>query len=371
MLACPACGAETADGASECGRCHLSTSLFDSVREAAGDQPDQDPKFVQTIGEILSQLGDESPAAETSTAVSGRLAYPHRFPTGAAPVPSTPAAEPGGPAPRALGTLPALPAGGEVSGLLRQVNDLLQLGRRQGVDLTPYTDRAREALATQERSLLELMARDLFVAVAAALTEEYEGAVVRRNDLAGLVPTASPDVELEGCRASLALGDLAGAQRRLRHVEESLSDLEEQWATVQILVTEADLLTVTIRELGADPGPALGPLAEGQRRARAGDRAGAEPVLARAALALWSILNPIFQKDLVRLKERLLQRRSEGADVRPATAHLRQLAADLRHRNFASAILTYRALRDAVDPGSVPVVPSRTPDASPAPAPPG
>ena len=356
MIACPACGLETPDGATECARCHLSTSLFDSVKEAAGDQADQDPRFVQTIGEILSQLGEEPGEGSASDgSSSARLAFPHRFPSGASATrPAEPAAEPPGPTPRPVTTLPALPPAGEVPMLLRQVNDFLQLGRRQGVDLAPYTERAKEALATQDRATLESLARDLFVYLAAALTEEYEEAITRRNELAGLVPTSSPDVELEGCRASLALGDLAGAQRRLRHIEESLSDLEEQWATVQILVTESDLLTVTIRELGGDPGPALGPLAEGQRRARAGDRAGAEPVLARAALALWTLLNPLFQRDLGRLRERLMQRRTEGLDVRPAMANLRQLAGDLRHRNFASAILTYRSLREAVDPGVEP-----------------
>ncbi|HZY92755.1 MAG TPA: hypothetical protein VFG07_08320 [Thermoplasmata archaeon] len=372
MIACPACGLETPDGATECARCHLSTSLFDSVREAAGDQADRDPKYVQTIGEILSQLGDEpaSPGPETTSA-TGRLAFPHRFPSPAAAAEKAPVAEPTGPSPRPLGTLPALPPAGEVPLLLRQVNDFLQLGRRQGVDLAPFTERAREALAVQDRGILEALARDLFVFLAAALTEEYEGAVARRNEIAGLVPTASPDVELEGCRASLALGDLAGAQRRLRHVEDALSDLEEEWATVQILVTEADLLTVTIRELGGDPGPALGPLAEGQRRARAGDRAGAEPVLARAALALWTILNPIFQRDLGRLKEQLMKRRAEGADVRPPTAYLRQLAADLRNRNFASAILTYRSLRDSVANAEAAPGDQRGAAAAPAAPPPG
>ncbi len=347
VLACPACGLETPDGATECARCHLATGLFEAVREAAGDQPDADPRFVQTIGEILQQLGDEP--AEPADPRAGQIAYPHRFPSPVRGSPRPETADASGPPPRPLGTLPALPPAGEVPLLLRQVNDLLQLGRRQGLDLTMYTDRAREALATQHRPMLDALARDLFVYVAAALTEEYETAIGRRNELAGLVPTASPDVELEASRASLALGDLAGAQRRLRHVEETLVDLEEQWATVQILVTECDLLAVTIRELGGDPTPALGPLAEGQRRARSGERAGAEPVLARATLALWTILNPLFQRELERLKQRLVGARADGTDVSVATGHLRQLAADLRHRNFAAAVATYRALRALVD----------------------
>lgn len=342
MGACPACGFDNPDGTGECARCHLSVGLFDAVREAAGEDPDQDPKFVQTIGELLSQLGEPPAAPEVPGGAT--ILYPHRFP-------SVPSATPGPvaePPPAALGGLPALPPAGDVPLLLRQVNDYMQLARRQSVDLTPFTERARAALLSQDRATLEALTRDLFVHLAAALTDEYERTLARRNEIAGLVPTASIDVELEGCRGSLALGDFPGAQRRLRHVEEMTSDLEEQWATVQILVTESDLLAETIRSLGGDPTPALGPLAEGRRRAREGDRTGAEPVLARAALALWSILNPLFQRELARLKDALLARRGRGEEIGPAVVLLRQLAADLRHRNFASAVISYRNLRDTL-----------------------
>ncbi|MCI4337291.1 MAG: hypothetical protein L3K17_08950 [Thermoplasmata archaeon] len=345
----------------DCARCHLSASLFDVVREAAGESPESNPRYEETIGEILSQLGDGPGTPEPSA--SAQVSHAHRFPS-AADGSGTGAAS-SEPAAPTLGGLPALPPAGDLPVLLRQVNDYLALGRRQGLDLSAFTARTHEAMASQDRATVESLSRDLFIFLAASLTDEYESAIGRRHELAGLIPTATLDVELEGCRSALGLGDVAGAQRRLRHVEQALSDLEDQWATVQILVTESDLLAKTIQDLGGDPRPALGPLAEGQRRARAGDRPGAEPVLARATLALWLLLNPLFQKELARLKERLLVRRAEGADVGPAVGQLRHLAADLRHRNFASAVLTYRTLRDLVD-GVVTAVPSPT-GAGPAP----
>lgn len=343
MIVCPACGLENPDGSADCARCHLSAGLFEVVREAAGEGSESDPRYVQAIGEILSQLGDAASTPEPPTAAA--LSQAHRFP----------AAGPGGERPHAAATpaplsgLPALPPAGDLPLLLRQVNDYLALARRQGLDLSAFTERTREAMAAQDLPTIEALSRDLFIFLAASLTDDFESAQARRNELAGLIPTATIDVELDGCRSALGLGDLAGAQRRLRHVGQALSDLEEQWATVQILVTESDLLARTIKELGGDARPALGPLAEGQRRARTGDRAGAEPVLARATLALWLLLNPLFQRELARLKDGLVARRGRGDDVAPAVEQLRHLASDLRHRNFASAVLTYRGLREFVD----------------------
>jgi len=363
VIGCPACGLENADDATACARCHLAVELFGAVREATADEADRDPRFTQTIGEILSQLGDDPPPASEPETGRAALLYSHRFPAPPAPRGDLPASRPPGP----VTGLPALPPAGDVPLLLRQVNDYLQLARRQGLELAPFTDRARAAVASQDRSTLEALSRDLFVHLAAALTDVYETAVGRRNDLAGLVPTGSVDLELEGCRASLALGDLAGAQRRLRHVEELVADLEDRWATVEILVTEADLIAETIRLLGGDPQPALGPLAEGRRRAREGDRAGAEPVLARATLALWTILAPMFQQELTRLRPAIVARRQRGDDMRPAIESLRALGRDLRHRNYASAVLAFRRLREATGgggalDGGAPVAAAAPPD---------
>jgi len=364
VIVCPACGSENPDTATECSNCHLGVTLFVAVREAAAVHEDTDPKYLQTIGEILTQLGDEVPLS-TAPAPAAEMARAHRF---LAPPPETAHAAAAVAEPKPVESLPVLPPAGEVPTLIRQIEEMVQIGRRQGTDLTAFHERLEAGMLSRDRATLETLNRELFVVLAASITDEYESAVGRRNELAGLVPTSSPDVELEGARESLGLGDLAGAQRRLRHVEQVLGHLEEEWATVQILVTEADLLTTTIRELGGDPRPGLGPLAEGQRRARQGLRADAEPVLARAALALWTILNPLFQRDLARLKERLLERRTQGLPLGPSVGLLRQLAVDLRHRNFASAIMSYRGLRDALDspPAAEPPTPGTDDPSAPA-----
>ncbi|MCI4340138.1 MAG: hypothetical protein L3K06_01415 [Thermoplasmata archaeon] len=341
MARCPACSLDNPDDATQCARCHLSGSLFEAVREAAGSS-ESNPEYAKAIGEILAAV-DASPTDEEGPD-GAVLASPSRFP----PLPSGAPSATAGPAPErgeAPTGLPVLPPGGDVPRLMRQVNDYLQLARRQGIDLNEFAESAREAVLAQDRETLEVLNRELFVHLAASLTQEYEGAVGRSHEISGLVSTSTPDVELESCRAALAMGDLAGAQRRLRHIEQELTDLEDHWATAQILVAECDLLAGTIRELGGDPAPALGPLAEGRRLARDGDREGAEPVLARAALALWSVLNPLFMRELARVKEAMLRQRGQGRDITASVLHLRQLATDLRHRNFAAAIAAYRQLR--------------------------
>ena len=350
MIRCPACGFESPDDATQCARCQLATNLFEAVREAAGG-PDAPPSYLRAIGDILASVdGPTESAPEPPSAAA--LSTPARF-LSMPPVATAAAAV--GPAPP-LG-LPALPPAGDVPVLMRQVNDYLQLARRQGIDLTDFGHRAREAVLSQDRETLEVLSRDLFVHLAASLTEEYEGVLARRHELAGLVATTSPDVELESCRASLAMGDLAGVQRRLHHIEQELTDLEDQWATVQILVTECDLIVQTTRELGGDPAPALGPLVEGRRLAREGDRTAAEPVLARATLALWTVLDPILLRELARLKDGILQRRAAGEDTTAAVAHLRQLAADLRNRNFGAAIAAFRQLRQLAEGRASPSAP--------------
>ena len=347
MSSCPVCGFSYPEDATECGRCHLSASLFDAVREAAGDAG-SDPQYVRAVSELLSAVESE-PAGEPEEPGAGVLSPAGRFPplrAGGRPDLPPP------PPPAALG-LPALPPAGDVPILLRQVNDYLQVGRRQGVDLARFAEQVQSAAGARDRDSLEVLARDLFVHLAAALTEEYDSVVARRNELSALVPTASPDVELEACRAALGMGDLSGAQRRLRHIEQELGELEDQWATVQILIAECDLMAATCRELGADPEPALGPLAEGRRLAHAGQRTAAEPVLARAAVALWAVLSPRFVAELARIKDALLRERAAGTDVGPSVHELRGLALELKHRNFAAAIAAYRRLRGILD-GPIP-----------------
>ncbi len=359
MSSCPVCGSTAPEDATECGRCHLAVGLFDAVREAAGGAG-SDPQYVRAVSELLSAV-ESDPEAGPAEPEAGILSPAARFPPLRGGRPAAPPPPPGA----AVG-LPALPPAGDVPILLRQVNDYLQVGRRQGIDLGAYADQVQTAAGARDRDALEVLARDLFVHLAAALTEEYDSVVARRNELSALVPTASPDVELESCRAALGMGDLTGAQRRLRHIEQELGDLEDQWATVQILIAECDLMTATARELGADPEPALGPLAEGRRLARAGQRAVAEPVLARAAVALWAVLSPRFVAELGRIKDALLRERAAGTDVGAYVHELRGLALELKHRNFAAAIAAYRGLRPLTE-GPWPALAPGAEDASAAP----
>jgi len=189
----------------------------------------------------------------------------------------------------------------------------------------------------------------MFVHLASALAEEFESALARRNELAQLVPTSSADVELASVRRALEVGDTRGAQRRLEHIRDELARVEEDWEVGRILVTECDLLAETLRELGGDPAPATGPLEEGRRCFAAGRRADAEQLLARAAVALWTVLEPRFFDDLKRLRDRMIESRSAGGDVAPAVKDLREVATELRQRNFVGTVVAYRRLRAFLD----------------------
>lgn len=343
MPGCPACGADVSEAATECPRCHLAVHLFEPVREAVG-VPESDPSYAQEIRDLLAAVEPVEGAAEGAPPASGaRIAYPARFPAPAAPA----TAFPDGPAAPVLDVIPALPAlpGGGVEGLRRQLDELLHLAERRGVDAGGITDRVHEAVAAQDATTLEALTREMFVRLAATIAEEYEEVAAQRNGLATLIATGAPDVELGAAREALGLGDLAGAERRLERAREALQGLEEEWETVQILIAECDLLAETIRELGGDPGPALGPLEEGRRVARSGSRGEAEPVLAKAALALWAVLNPRFGPEMHRVKDALLAQRAAGVDITPALAQVRELSQHLARRNFGAAIGCYRWLR--------------------------
>jgi hypothetical protein len=129
---------------------------------------------------------------------------------------------------------------------------------------------------------------------------------------------------------------------------------EEEWEVGKILVTEAEMLAATVRELGGDPSPALGPLEEGRKMVRAGRRSEGERLLARGAVALWTVLEPLLVEDLQRLKGRLSELRSAGLDIRPAVEELRVVMTELRQRNFVGTIVAYRRARAFVEQNRVP-----------------
>jgi hypothetical protein len=358
MAACPACGSEVGEAVAECPRCHLGTGLFEAVRDAAGAHPSPDPTYLRTIGELLATVDLDAPAASTPVAPAGLLSRPARFPAMPAASSSAVAAPPAmgreAPPVAPLRDLPALPPAASSSELRRRIEEYFQLGRRLGLDFTDFESRSESAALVDDVRSLEVLGREMFVHVASAIAEEYEGVLARRNELAQLVPTASADVELDAIRRAIAIGDMNGAQRRLVHVRDELGRIEEEWEVGRILVTECDLLAQTVRDLGGDPTTALGPLEEGRRYFGKGRRADAERMLARAAVALWTLLQPRFFEDLRRIRDRMVELRSSGADVNPAVKELREVAAELRQRNFVGTVIAYRRLRAFVDRSAPP-----------------
>jgi len=356
MLTCPACGQELDADAPQCSRCHLPGSLFAAVRDAAGSSPDPDAAYLRTIGEILSTVESEPPAPVPDAPTRGLLGRSGRFP-------ALPAAQlqPIGdfrsptPIPE-LKDLPELPAGAPFAEVRRRLDEYFLLGRRLGLDFTDFEARYGAARLSDDLESLNVLLREMFVHIASVLAEEYESALGRRNELAQLVPTRSADVEFEAIRRAITTGDLAGAQRRLVHVRDELSRVEEQWEVGRILVTECDLLAETLRELGGDPTPAMGPLDEGRRYVQQGRRKEAEHLLARAAMALWAFLEPKFLDDLKRLRDRMIEVRASGGEVGPALRAFRDVASELKQRNYGGTILAYRQLRGYLDRTGAPEV---------------
>jgi len=347
MPACPACGSAVPDPATQCPVCHLSVTLFDAVREAAGSSSDRDPAYVRTIGELLATIDLGKPAAPSGAPSHGLMSRPGR-PTPSVrppPVARKPAAKEVAP----LRDLPALPATKTDAELRRRVQEYFELGRRMGADFTDFEARANAASLSGDGSSLEVAAREMFVHLLSSLTEEFEATLAQRNEVAQLIPTPSADVELDAVRESIRLGDLSGALRRLSHVRDELLRVEEEWQVGRILLTECDLLAQTIRELGGDPAPAQGPLEEGRKFLSQGRRSDAERLLARAAVALWTVLEPRFFEDLRRIRDRMNEARNAGADIAPAVTDLREVATELRQRNFVGVLTAYRRLRTFAD----------------------
>lgn len=355
---CPACGSEVPAGSPQCPQCHLSVTLFAAVREAAGSSPDHDPAYVRTIGELLASIDLTPRPTESVGPPHGLLSTPPR--PLLASFPPQPAAKRSVKAISPLRELPELPAAKSDSQLRHRLQEYFELGRRLGSDFTDFEARSHAATLADDTASLELLAREMFVHLVSELTEEYESTLAQRNGIAQLVPTPSADVELDAVRESIRLGDLSGALRRLSHVRDELLRVEEEWEVGRILVTECDLLVQTIRELGGDPTPAQGPLEEGRRFLSKGRRPEAESVLARATVALWTVLEPRFFEDLRRVRDRLNDARASGADISPAVTDLRDVATELRQRNFVGMLVAYRRLRAFSDR----VTPLGSPDGS-------
>jgi len=343
MAACPACGSEVGAHALQCPECQLSVGLFAAVREAAGSSPDQDPTYVRTIGELLATIDLGKPAAPLpAEAPHGLLSRPRKGSAVGTPAPSSQRVSK---AIAPLHDLPELPSARTDTEIRRRIQEYFELGRRLGVDFTDFQARSSAASVSGDSGSLEVLAKEMFVHLVSSLAEEYEGTLAQRNEISQLVPTPSADVELDAIRESIRLGDLAGALRRLTHVRDELLRLEEEWEVGRILVSECDLLAQTIRELGGDPGPAQGPLEEGRKLLRNGRRTDSEKVLARAAVALWTVLEPRLFEDLRRIRDRMNDAREAGVDIGDGVGDLRDVATELRQRNFAGMLMAYRRLR--------------------------
>jgi hypothetical protein len=347
---CPACGIEIAPDARECARCHLSVELFPAVLEAAGSGGTTDPTYLRTIGELLATVAIDQPAPTVPEPAQNLLTPPERVvglpeDAGIPPLPAR-GAEPI----RPVIDLPAVPPEtDELPDVQRRLDEYFRVGRRLGLDFTDFRDRANSAALVRDVDSLEILAREMFVHLSSAVAEEYEALLARRNELAQLLPTSAADVEITSVRRAIGVGDLAGAQRRLTTVRDELGKLEHQWEVARILVAEGELMVATIRELGGDPTPATGPLEQGRKLFADGRRADAERVLARGAVALWTVLEPRLMNDLKRLRDRLVDARSAGLDIRPATREFRTMSEELRKRNFVGTILAYRRLKAAVE----------------------
>jgi hypothetical protein len=352
MATCPACGIEVGPESKDCPRCHLAVTLFDSIREAAGPSAGADPTYLRTIGELLATVDLAAPAVPAAgpDPVQGLLSRPDRSvnaPEVAAAAPAPP--RPAPPLVRVLDFPPEPPSPTELTELRHRVEEYFQLGRRLGLDFTDFEERAHSAALVDDVDSLEILAREMYVHLSSSIAEEYESVLARRNELAQQMATAGADVEITAVRRAIGVGDLAGAQRRISHVRDLLTRSEEEWQVGRILVTEGELMSVTIRELGGNPSSAAGPLEEGRRLFVDGHRPEAERVLAKAAVGLWTLLQPLLLADLRRLRDRMLEARSAGLDIEPGVRELRAVSTELRKRNFVGTIVSYRRLKSAVE----------------------
>jgi hypothetical protein len=347
--ACPICGTSASESARECPTCHLDVSLFVPVRDAAALGRDSDPVYYRTIAELFRTADLLGPAPELVVAEPPQAPVVATLPPGEVTRSTRPAVE--APAVPLVG-MPAVPSLPEGDALRSRAHEYEVLASHLGSPLPELAARAKAADESGDERALADVVREMFVHVAGALVAGYDAEGARRNELAARGATPAADAELALFRSSFDGGDLTGASRHLARAREEIARLAEAWATERILLTECDLLAETIRELGGDPAPALGPLRDGEGHAPDVT----ELVLAQTTYALWVVLEPRFTEELKRIRDRLVELRHAGADVAPALVRLRTVAAEIRRRNFAGTIIAYRQLRELVRPG--PTAPS-------------
>jgi hypothetical protein len=314
--------------------------LFEPIRAAVG-LPKGDPRYETQVRELIEAMGELAVPSSAESSSNAEIAAPARFPSLSAG-----RAEPRGDEPAlAIRELPkrtAPPAPGGIPELRSEIEGYLRLGRRLGVGASELNDRARELERSEEAAELDRFATELFVRAAASLTDTYAALLNRRNELAELLPTPQIDGGLEAGRTDLALGDLERTEISLREAGAGLDRLEEEWGPSQVLLQGAVDLEDTIRDLGGDPGPAHGPILEGRRLIHSLERGRAESVLARGTVGLWTVLNPLLERDLTRRISEVRTRKEAGSDVEPVLSDLTEFASQVRQRNFSAAVAFYR-----------------------------
>ncbi|MCI4358052.1 MAG: hypothetical protein L3J95_01220 [Thermoplasmata archaeon] len=340
MPVCPACEADNLPGSAGCRRCGLSTELFEPIRAAVG-LPKGDPRYETQVRELIEALGDLALGEPDS--VSGRMA--RATPARSVPPPPTGNERGAEVATLALHTLPSrprLPEPGGVAELRRLIDEYLGLARADDPEGYALTFRARELAGVTDEDTLDRFATELFVRVAADLTVSYGAQLARRTQWAQLLPTPTVDRALDRARSLLAQGELAQTHREILGATEALDHLDEEWGPAEVLLQAAEDLEGAIRELGGDPTAALGPITEGRRLLRELEREGSEALLSRGTVGLWTILNPILEKDLAHRIEEVRAQRLAGAHVDPVLTDLREFASQVKKRNFSAAVAFYR-----------------------------
>lgn len=340
MPVCPACEAENLPDSTACRRCGLVVELFEPIRAAIG-LPKGDPRYEAQVRELIEALGDLANPGATPDTLDAEIATPARFPSIAPPMGVT---EPGGSS-LGLRELPkpsVPPDSGDLTGLRQRIDELLRLARRTGLEEGAWAERAREVSALEDASAVQRFASEMFVRVAASLTETYTTLLARRDELTKAIPTEAIDARIADGRAALEAGDLAETERCLREVSAALDRDEEAWGPTEVLLNGAEDLVGAIRDFGGDPAAALGPIEEGRRLVRRLEREAAEALLARGTLGLWTILNPLLEQDLAHRIDEVRARKEAGADVDPVLTDLREFARLVKQRNFSAAVAFYR-----------------------------